>query len=172
VRNIAITSDGQTLASGGGSLDTKTDTSIKLWNLGTRKLLRSLPGDDPIKFLGFTPNGTLVSGAESAIKIWNPSTGKFSAIEVTSIGGILNSAISPDGQMLVSNALDTSVKVWNLRTGTLVKTLVPPVSDEQNLDRLYPSSVTFSPDGKLLAIGHGGGAALRNFPIDIWTPSF
>jgi WD40 repeat protein len=101
---------------------------------------------------------TLVSAAETSIKICT-STGKLlQTIQASSIPGILTIAISPDGQTLASTAVDTSVKLWNLRTGTLLKTLVPPVNEGGNLDRFYLSSIAFSRDRKILAIGHGGGA--------------
>ncbi len=169
VRSIAISPDGQTLASGGGSLDPKTDTNVRLWNLKTGELIRMIPGNsDSTNFVSFSPDGkTLVVGSETAIKIWNTSSGELiNTINAPSAEGIKAIALSPDGKTLATTSLDASVKLWNLQDGKMKQTLVPPANN-QNLDRLYPSSVSFSPDGKTIAIGHGGGAYLPSFPIDV-----
>jgi WD40 repeat protein len=167
VRSIAISPDGQILASGGGSLDPNTDTNIRLWNLQTGKLIRTIPGQpNSTSFVGFSADGQkLITSSETAIKIWNTSSGEpIQTINAPSPEGIKAVAVSPD-DIIATTSLDASVRLWNLSDGK-VRNLVPPANN-QNLDRLYPSSVSFSPDGKTIAIGHGGGAYLANFPIDI-----
>lgn len=57
-------------------------------------------------------------------------------------------AFSPDGALLASASRDKSVKLWNLKTGELVRTL--PGAEAQL------SCVGFSGDGKRLAIGDVG----------------
>ncbi|WP_017318726.1 DnaJ domain-containing protein [Mastigocladopsis repens] len=54
-------------------------------------------------------------------------------------------AISPDGQTLASGSNDTTVKLWNLKTGTWLYTFAG--QEEAVL------SVAISPDGKILASG-------------------
>ncbi len=175
VRAVTISPDGQTLASGGGSLDRNTDTSTKLWNLKTGQLLRTFSGNSsPITFLAFSPNGqNLITGADPSINVWNLQTGKLlRSLNIASLDGVTSMNISPNGQTIVTTALDGSVKLWSLSNGKLLKTLIQPINNPQNYDRLYPSSTAFSPDSKTLAIGHGGGAALSSFPIDIQPISF
>ena len=169
VRAIAISPDGNTLVSGGGSLSENTDTSIKLWDLRTGKLIRSITANtNAVSFVNFTPDGqTIVSGDETAIKTWNVSNGELiNTIKAPSAEGIKAIAISPDGTTVATTSLDASVRLWNVASGKLVKTLVP-AANNQNLDRIYPSSVRFSPDGKTIAIGHGGGAYNSQFLIDL-----
>ncbi len=67
VTSVAISADGQTLASG------SEDDTIKLWSLKTGDLLHTLTGHtDAVLSVAFSPDGqTLASGSEdSTIKIW------------------------------------------------------------------------------------------------------
>lgn len=58
---------------------------------------------------------------------------------------IVSVAFSPDGKQLASGSRDKTVRVWNLETGDVVRT----IGDAKQ----QPFSLTFSPDGKRLAIG-------------------
>ncbi len=170
VKAIAISPDGKTLVSGGGSPDEKTDKSVKMWDLQTLKLIRTIPGNSSsISYLGFTADGQkIISGSETEIKILNANNGEIvNTIKAPTPEGIKAIAISPNGTTIATTSLDASVKLWNLTDGKLLQTLVPAANDN-NLDRLYPSSVRFSPNGKTIAIGHGGGAYLSQFPIDVY----
>ena len=68
VNTIAISPDGQTLASG------SKDKTIKIWNLKTGKLKETISEvSDEVYSLSFTPDGkTLVSGGneDGSIEIW------------------------------------------------------------------------------------------------------
>jgi len=57
---------------------------------------------------------------------------------------VLSVAVSPDGQRVASASMDKTIKIWDVITGTELKTLT-------NTDWVY--CVAFSPDGKRLAIG-------------------
>jgi WD40 repeat protein len=72
VQSIAISPDGQLLASGSGD-------TIKLWNLGTGRELRVLTGHNSwVRTVAFSPNGQiLASGSDDAtIKLWHLRTGR------------------------------------------------------------------------------------------------
>ena len=133
--------DGQTLISSSG------DKTIKVWNLATGKLLRTLASNsDPVLSLAINPRDrTLVSGSYSAsraIDIWNfppgiPHTLAGDSHQVWSV------AISPDGQSLASSNGNGSIDVWNLRDRQLRYQLLG------HLNTVW--SVAISPDGRMLA---------------------
>jgi len=58
---------------------------------------------------------------------------------------VLSVAFSPDGQTLASGSDDTTVRLWQVSDGTLLRTL------EGHTDTVL--SVAFSPDGQTLASG-------------------
>ncbi|WP_335016982.1 WD40 repeat domain-containing protein [Nostoc sp.] len=66
VNSVAISSDGQMLASG------SDDKTIKLWSIATGKEIYSLSHFNSVKSVAFTPNGDgLAAGDNSGnIKIW------------------------------------------------------------------------------------------------------
>lgn len=70
-------------------------------------------------------------------------------------------AISPDGKTLASASLDTTVVLWELQTG----------QPKQTLKGGFPLSVTFSPDGKILAGGDSAGVMLWDAETGASKPS-
>jgi WD40 repeat protein len=54
-------------------------------------------------------------------------------------------AFSPDGRLLASGSDDKTIKLWEVASGSLVRTLSGHTNDVR--------SVAFSPDGRLLASG-------------------
>lgn len=133
--------DGQSLISSSG------DKTIKLWNLATGKLLRTLTGNsEPILSVAISPtNRTLVSGSYSinrAINIWNFPTGVIRNLAGDS-SQVWSVAISPDGQSFASSDGDGAIDIWSMLDGKL-------------RDRLLGHSgtvwsVAISPDARMLA---------------------
>jgi WD40 repeat protein len=160
VRSVAISPDGQILASG------SLDRTIKLWNLATGELLNTIAGHTGgVTCVTFSPDGqTLASSSahpDGKIKLWHPSTGKLKgsfnvdvdALVVLTVWAI---AFSPDGQTLASgHHADSTVKNWNLSNGELLHALRGHV--------WAVNSVAFSPDGNIFV---SGGADSN---IKIWN---
>ena len=111
VKSIAISPDGQTFVSG------SWDNTIKIWNLHTGELIRTLIGhSSSVQSVAITPDGqTLVSGSnDKTIKVWNPHTGELIKTLVGHSDSVKSVAISPDGQTIVSGGRDGAIKVWGV----------------------------------------------------------
>jgi serine/threonine protein kinase len=158
VRCVAISPDGQTLASGDES------HKIKIWNLHTgelcdeyvRELYDGKSGD--VLSIAFSPDGeTLVSSGwgdgkrsmanktQKTIQLLNFKTGEVICYFPIPLVTAYSVAISPDGQILASDGDNATVKLWDLRTGKLLNTLTGHSK--------WVWSVAISPDGQTLASG-------------------
>jgi len=153
--SIAVSFDGQTIASGGD------DNTIKLWHLGTGELLHTLTGDSGrVLTIALSPDGqTLASSHKtpdrSCIKIWHLGTsGQQQGSLLHTLTGhhkwIYSLAISPDGQTLVSGGY--KIKIWHLATGEALRTL----AGHKN----WVYSLAISPDGQTL-VSSGGDKTIK-----------
>jgi len=118
IRAIAISPDNKILAAG------SDDSSIILYNMDTRSVI-----NQPMR----GHNGVSASSALSTTYSCPPQV-------------IRSLAFSKDGQLLASGSEDTTVRIWNVRTG---KKFCDPLYGHT----YYVSSVRFSPDMKQIITG-------------------
>jgi hypothetical protein len=122
-----------------------------LWDISTRKLIRTLTHSSWVHAVAFSPDGKILAAGchDETVKLWDISTGKLirtlthsSTFSVWAI--IYTVAISSDGKILASGSQDKTVKLWDISTGKLIKTLT-------HSSTVY--AVAISPDGRTLASG-------------------
>jgi WD40 repeat protein len=104
------------------------DGTAKLWETSTARLLYSLKGDtECVTSVAFSPNGDIVAtggGWDKTVILWEVSTRKI-LFTLKGHTSIINSlAFNPTGNAVVSGAYDGTVKVWSVRTGCLLATLL------------------------------------------------
>ena len=105
---IAISPDGQMLASGG------FDQTIRLWNLATRQELRRLHGHrGAIYCVAFSPDGKRLAsgGYDGGVRFWDV-TPPAPPSQVTNVFGAF--AFSPDGRWLVTQNKSNVASLWEL----------------------------------------------------------
>jgi WD40 repeat protein len=142
ITGYSISPPDKMLATGGDN------TAIRLWDVTTRKLLRTLTGvANPIRAVAFSHNGHLfgIAGSNNVIKLWNFDTGQFlRSLTIVSTG---------DDETTASN----TAQVIDFTTNTANRLeLKDNLSADDPLRRvLGPSTwnIAFSPDDKFLVAG-------------------
>jgi WD40 repeat protein len=153
--SIAISADGSVL----GARD--FTGSVHVWDLMTGKLRYSLESDEePISTLSFAPDGrTLATGGVdeatgvTVIHLRSPQTGKVVGAICAGKGKVLAVAFSPDGQFVAAvTDRDQKLRLWSTATGKQVRRIKVRLPPEGSV-----RSLTFSPDGKRLALSASDG---------------
>jgi WD40 repeat protein len=121
------------------------DSTIKIWNIATGKLLLTLTGQSGPS-LTFSPDGELIAagGCDTRVFVWDAITGekKFELHgHSTCVTGL---AFSLDNTLLASASNDHTTRIWDLKTGQELLTL-PIGGGGAGMPRL-----TFSPDDRFL----------------------
>jgi len=124
---LALSPDGRTLASGHVA-----DQSIRVWNLVNGECVaRHHETLGHVRALAFTPDGRQLA---TAAGLWTlpgdvrllPMTGGGALTRLTGHDNVAYClAFSPDGRVLATGSGDETVRLWQARTGTPVRTLQP-----------------------------------------------
>lgn len=149
---VAISSDGQILASGGVQIDEIEDFEetglIQVRHLDTGETLYSLTEHSgKVYSVAISRDGQiLASGSQDkTVKLWNLQTGKLLRTLTGHSLTVHSVAISPDGKFLASGSADKTIRVWNLNAGELIQTL------GEHSEKV--AVVAFSPQENLLVSG-------------------
>jgi WD40 repeat protein len=116
--------------------------SVLLWDVPGARLLRRLNGSEVSVSVAFSPNGQLVAAGthnkEAIVKVWDIHSNNSPRLLRGNTGQIDTLTFSPDGGRLLSGARDGKMKVWDITTNNLLRSMT---------DRHEVWSVAFSPDG-------------------------
>ena len=181
VKSVQFSPDGALLASA------SQDTTIKLWRVSDGKELNTLTGHTgAVQSVSFSPDGRLLAsgGSDAAITLWDLSTNRELVTYNGHNAPVWSVAFSPDGKLLASGSADGTIKLWNVAEHSVTAARQahrsPPelvegelvegelvegelveggrsVSLSSRSNHGEIRSVTFSPDGELLASGSADG---------------
>lgn len=145
--DVAFSPDGKLLAT------TKPYGHIRIWDAANGELVRTLRNRDDAPAEGFysvefSPDGTRLAGADpSDTYIWRVDDGRI-LVRLQQPEYVLRLAFSPDGERLVTSAFDASIRMWDVRSGREIRSV---------LGNTVAQSLAFSPDGTRLATLHRDG---------------
>jgi WD40 repeat protein len=153
---IVFSPDGKTVAG------VRPDSAIGLCGVRTGMLKRRLPaGSANVLSVAFSADGEMLASGSlesengrsyGAVKIWDMRLGAVQQKLKAHRDAATFVTFSPAGGVLASGGPDDTVKLWNVRTGELMRTLTIAVPKWSGV-----LQYTFSPDGKSLASGSPDG---------------
>jgi WD40 repeat protein/class 3 adenylate cyclase len=142
-------------------------TGITIRDAGTGMELINLEGHDAGHArLAFSPDGTRLAAADSTgtisranrtVPIWDVSTGELLVTLTGHEADVPAVAFSPDGRRVVTSSYDGTLRVWDTATGRQQRML------DVGADAF---GLGFSPDGRFLLAGVGGGGVVTVWDAD------
>ncbi len=149
------------LPDGKGALSASNDGTLKLWDLESGTVLRTMEGHRALVYsaVAVLPDGkrALSASYDGTLKLWNLESG---TVLRTMEGhrALVYSAVAvlPDGKRALSASYDGTLKLWNLESGTVLRTM-------EGHRALVYSAVAVLPDGKrALSASYDGTLKLWN----------
>ena len=138
------------------------DMTVRLWDTESGDELASLQAYGANGAVQFDPTGRylVTEGEQCSIALWdlsNPSRPSRVSTFESQANSPLSFAFHPDGSRLVSGNLDRTVRLWDVRSGRMLKAI--------GRHDGYVTSVAFNPDGQLVASA-GMDDVVRIWKID------
>ncbi len=163
VLSLSFSPDSKTLVSGSdGDSDSGGDKTIRLWDVQTRELIKTIQDPEGSRSVAYSPDGTTIaSGSLNAgVRLWSAETGDPTKTLYDDSYAVRFLAFSPDGESVTVDGSGTDPALPNVIT--FIRFLDPKTLKEtfrmtDNTDligaRARSLSAAYSPDGRTLAVG-------------------
>eukprot|EP01119_Soliformovum_irregulare_P018283 TRINITY_DN5576_c0_g1_i1.p1 TRINITY_DN5576_c0_g1~~TRINITY_DN5576_c0_g1_i1.p1 ORF type:complete len:333 (+),score=100.01 TRINITY_DN5576_c0_g1_i1:46-999(+) len=135
------------------------DKLVKVWNLSNCKLIRNLVGHTGyINSVTVSPDGSLCAsgGKDGTARLWDLNDGK--QLYSLEAGDVINALCFSPSRYWLCAATQSSIKIWDLETKSLVAELNKNAPDfgltSGKTNNPAPISLAWSPDGLTLYAGY------------------
>ena len=140
---VAFSRDGTSIATGGGSL--------KIWNVASRRLIRSIGSGEPWGLCLSADGGTVFLSTYQGVDLWNVADGAHETV-LSPDSGIGKLSLSPDGRLLACGSAGGRGRIvlWNWNERQLLR-------DFYGHKSAGIQGLAFTPDGGILVSGSSDG---------------
>ncbi|MBV6457599.1 MAG: hypothetical protein HONBIEJF_00713 [Fimbriimonadaceae bacterium] len=139
VHTVSISRDSGLIASGGD------DSRVIVWNPFDGGIIRLHSHPNLVLATDFGPNRMLGTGCyDKLVRIYDELSGEIVRTLSGHSGAVRAVQFSPTGEILASGSADGTIRLWNVQSGALMKTLGSGAE-----------SLSFSRDGSMLAATWG-----------------
>jgi WD40 repeat protein len=148
VKCLSFSGNGRELAIAG------SDGTIKIWDLESGQLRRTMMARTRLTALAFAPGDQILAtaGEDGVVSLWNLAAGVVEK-ELKKHSAAVNAiSFSANGQLMATGGDDRTVIIWETISGKPRRSL-------KGHD-LTVTSLAFSPDGSLLASGSGNASVV------------
>ena len=153
-RSVAFTPDGKRIATAAW------DGTVHVWDAESGENVQIIACHTGItSVVAFSPDGRRLAAGlrDRTVRLWSVGSGAEEELALAGhTGRVVSVAFDPTGTVLATGSAreETTIRIWNLRTGVEVLALTGQTPDATVL--------AFSPDGKHLVSGGGTTAHLWN----------
>ncbi|AUS99294.1 hypothetical protein CLI64_02175 [Nostoc sp. CENA543] len=154
VSSVAISSDGQTIVSGGD------DATVRLWNTYGQSIAQPLYGHEgDVYCVAISNDGKLIvsGGGDGTVRLWKINSSPLCETFYGHEGYVSSVCISNDGKLIVSSGGDGKVRLWDIQ-GHLIAELLYG-------HHVSISSIAMSSDGQTI-VSSGSDGTVKLWGID------
>jgi WD40 repeat protein len=149
---VAFSPDGRLLAAGCGVFNlgpSSRERSCLLWDARTGKEVMSLPGENTVLGLAFSPDGRRIALSRfGAVDLWDLAGRRLVRTFSGRFGFRYQVAFTNDGGRLIGGSDQEHTLVWDVETGAVIQTLEANKTVALALSRDGARLATGSSDGK------------------------
>ncbi len=145
---VAVASpDGRRLATTRHRANGLDESTVRVWDVATGRLVRALDPAGRVDVLAWAPDGRTVAGAGGTLSAWDVESGAVLGWTRGAPQGVAPLAFAPAGGMLAVQALGSKLTCLDAGDGRVGPTF----------KFLQADALTFAPDGRRLAVGDNEG---------------
>jgi WD40 repeat protein len=164
--SLSFSADGKRLAAAGN----RAGRVLRIWDVATGQVLKTLDGHSAVVYwVEFSPDDKLLvsSSRDGTVRIWNADDGIVNHV-LQHPSEVFSAIFLPGGKQVASVCFDGQTRIFDAKTGELVRTLPPLMQAAPQQPPIAAMAVAASRDGKTLAVSQGTRIGLWNTAT--WEP--